>query len=135
MHSLVGNVPIADTDRVFDQISAVIDFRYNPVGTKLAVGINRPIAPDVRRQAATQVAEHVGVAIDAPARDHDTGFIGILAAGGGRIDRHYDPRHVRRLPDAGSFYQLTRPKRSFHVVEQLRIQFLAAQPRTFITID
>jgi len=54
------------------------------------------------------------------ATDHDAGFVRILAAGGGRIDCYHDPRHIRRLSDAGRLDQPTGPKCSFHVVEQLR---------------
>jgi hypothetical protein len=57
------------------------------------------------------------MAIDASARHHDPGFIGILAAGGGRIDRHHDPRHVRRLEDAGVLDHRQRPQRAFDLFE------------------
>jgi hypothetical protein len=52
---------------------------------------DRSINPDQERMMAKR----------ANAKTHNPGFIRILAAGGGRIDRHHDPNHVRRLQDPG----------------------------------
>src|ERR1019366_7770309 len=70
VNGLIGNMLVHGPDNIFDQISAVIDFRDDPVGMKLAVRIDCPVAPSVRRQAAAEIPEYISVSIDAPARDH-----------------------------------------------------------------
>jgi hypothetical protein len=52
VNGLVGNMFVHSPDNIFDQISAVIDFRHDPVGMKLAVCIDCPVAPTVRRSIA-----------------------------------------------------------------------------------
>src|SRR6516162_7857975 len=91
-----------------------------------------------RRIAPRAIIEHVAAPLVVSAGDDQPGLVRFLATGHRRVDRDHDARQVRHAltcRPAQFFEQRARPQRPRHVIEDLGVELLPADPGALVFAD
>src|SRR6202022_328197 len=138
VHCVIGDVVVDYAQRRLDHLAAVIDLGDDPVGTVALIGGDGDAGPPDGGVMAGEVGQYIAAAVLVLAGDDDAGLVGVLARTRCRVDGDYDAHQVahhephrrpRRLDERSA------PQRTRHIVEQLAVQFLAAEPGALVFFD
>src|SRR6516162_11467918 len=90
-----------------------------------------------RRIAPRAIIEHVAAPLVVSAGDDQPGLVRFLATGHRRVDRDHDARQVRHALTCASaiLRQRARPQRPRHVIEDLGVELLPADPGALVFAD
>ena len=113
----------------------LVDLCNNPIGTVPAICLDRDACPVRRLIFAAEILQNPAVTAVIPPGDDDAALVTALACAHRRIDRHHDPRQIRRMIPTGTIKHVERPQGAGRVLEQLGVELLPTKPRSLVLVD